>query len=76
MNELYRIGQIDIGMSVFCFHAVAQELWSIESTVTRVRGSSAGYSQIDSDHRDELALGVGIAVDVSLRCLDRAMPGQ
>ena len=29
-----------------------------------------------SDHRDELALGVGIAVDVSLSCLDRAMTGQ
>ena len=36
MNQLYRIGQIDIGMSVR-FHAVVHEVWSIESAVTRDR---------------------------------------
>jgi hypothetical protein len=29
-----------------------------------------------SDHRDELALGVGVAVDISLSCLNGPMPGQ
>ena len=33
-------------------------------------------SVASSDHRDELALGVGIAVDVSLSSLDRAMTSQ
>jgi hypothetical protein len=29
-----------------------------------------------SDHRDELALGIAVAVDVSLGRLDRPMPGE
>src|SRR5580700_4594065 len=76
MNELYRIGQIGIGVSVFRFHAVIQEVWSIEATVTRDRGSRAGYSQNGLDHRDELALSICVAVDVPLGCLDRSMPCQ
>jgi hypothetical protein len=39
-------------------------------------GIGGRYFVPSSDHRNELALSVGVAVDVLLGCLDRPMPGQ
>ena len=46
MNELYRIGQIDIRVSVFRFHAVFHEVWSNESIVTRDQGSELAIRKL------------------------------
>ena len=46
MNELYRIGHVDIGVSVFRFHAVFHEVWSNESIVTRDQGSELAIRKL------------------------------
>ena len=77
MNQTDRVGEIGIRMGDFLVHAVVHEDWSIESAVNPGFGvRRARYFQMPSDHRDELALCVGVAIDVPLGCLDRPMPGQ
>ena len=46
MNELYRIGHVDIGVSVFRFHAVVHEELSVESIVTRDQGSELAIPKL------------------------------
>jgi len=49
---------------------------AIESAVNRDEARRARYSQIASDHPDELALSIGIAVDITLGRLDRSCPAN
>jgi hypothetical protein len=84
MNHIDRVGQISISASAFLFHATVHEKGPSNLAVCWTTTFRADYSQMlprpcpaasnrRSDHRDEFPLGVGVAVNVSLGRLNRAM---
>ena len=73
MNQLYRISQVGVELRMFRVHANCRRMFHGLGPVI--------FQPLDalntaSNHRDELALHIGVAVDVPLSCLNGAVTGQ